>query len=217
MDRNQLANDPVVSFRYALNGNQATIWTAIPAIVQSVNLTAMTLVAQPAIQGIITSPDPSNPNNFIDTYVNLPLLADVPILYPSGGGFTLTFPITVGDEVLVHFSSRCIDSWWQNGGIGVPIEMRMHDLSDGFAFCGPKSQPNVVGGISSNSTQLRTNSGAVFLEITSSGVNILGNLKVTGTITSTVDVIAGPDSISAISHVHSDVANGPSDTGPPVT
>jgi Phage protein Gp138 N-terminal domain len=155
MDRNQLTNDTEVAIRYGLDGRQAVMWTALPCIVSKVNLSAMTLECQPAIQGMITAPDGSQ------SPVNLPLLVDVPIVFPSAGGFTLTFPIAVGDEVLVAFSSRCIDAWWQNGNVQPPIETRMHDLSDGFAIPGPRSQPKVInGGISSTKVQLRSDDGS---------------------------------------------------------
>lgn len=141
------------------------IWTAIPAYVTKVNLEAMTIEAQPTIQGVIINSDKEETS----TYVSLPVLADVPICFPSAGGFSLTFPVAVNDECLIVFASRCIDSWWQNGGIGKPIESRQHDLSDGFAIMGPKSQPNVISSISSSSVQLRNNGGNTYLGINGSG------------------------------------------------
>lgn len=168
MNRDQLLNDPLVSHLYGLDARQAMMWTAMPAIVQSVNLTAMTLVAQISIMGEIDLPDqdPEDPPN----YVKLPLLLDVPICFPSAGGFSLTLPIVAGDEVLVIIASRCIDSWWQNGGIGVPVEARMHDLSDGFAIPGPRSQPRVLPAISSVNAQLRNDLGTVYIEVTPAGI-----------------------------------------------
>ena len=65
----------------------------------------------------------------------------MPVVFPGGGGFALTFPVAAGDECLVVFASRCIDAWWQSGGVGEPMEPRMHDLSDGFALIGVRSQP----------------------------------------------------------------------------
>lgn len=147
-----------------LDGRQSTIWTAIPCIVNSVDLDAMTCEAQPAIQGVIENEDGSTQN------VNLPLLADVPIVFPSAGGFLVTMPMAKGDEVLVVFSSRCIDAWWQSGGINLPMEARMHDLSDGFAIPGPRSQPNVPSGdISSTDLQIRNDAGTTYLSIKANG------------------------------------------------
>lgn len=142
-----------------LDGRQATIWTGIPGIVQSVDLGAMTCVVQPAIQGKIEQ------ENGAVQIVNLPLLLDVPIVFPAAGGFALTLPMAAGDEVLVVMASRCIDSWWQLGGVQAPIEARMHDLSDGFAIPGPKSQPEKLPSIDSARAALRNDAGTVYLSV----------------------------------------------------
>jgi phage baseplate assembly protein gpV len=154
-----------------LDGRQAQIWTAMPCIVTGINLAQMTIEAQPAIQGTYTD------QNNVTTQVNLPTLLDVPICFPSAGGFTITFPIAVGNEVLVIIASRCIDAWWQLGapivnGIvqtQVAIEARMHDLSDGFAIPGPKSLPNVVSSVSSTDCQIRNDAGTTYVSITAAG------------------------------------------------
>ncbi|MDR8345712.1 hypothetical protein FPK41_22485, partial [Acinetobacter baumannii] len=87
----------------------------------------VTAVVQPAIKG--AEKDESG----AEVSVNLPLLVDVPVVFPRGGGCTLTFPVKPGDECLVIFADRCIDFWWQSGGIQEPVDERMHDFSD--AFC----------------------------------------------------------------------------------
>lgn len=224
MDRNQILNDPETAMRYALSGLQSQVWTALPGIIQAVNLDAMTVDIQPSIKGVATS------SNGDSSFVNMPLLLDCPIVFPSAGGFSLTLPIHPGDEVLIIISSRCIDAWWQNGGIQAPIELRMHDLSDGFAIPGPKSQPNVVSGISPDNAQLRTDDGTCFLEITPggqinlmapSGVNITGDLNVTGDVASTGNVVAmgqvtatnGGPAVNLTTHFHPGVTVGSGTTG----
>lgn len=190
MNREERLDDPEESLRLAMESQQAQIWTALPGVVAAVNLAAQTLSVQPAVQGSVASPDGAK------QLVNLPLLVDVPIVWPRAGGFALTFPIAAGDEVLVVFASRCIDSWWQSGGIGAPAEARMHDLSDGFAILAPTSQPKKLSGVSSTNVQLRDESGTTYVEITPDGkarvvaatqidveaptVNITGDLNVTG-------------------------------------
>lgn len=216
MNRNELLNDAEAAFRTGLDGRQAQMWTAIPAQVTQVNLLANTIEAQPTIQGVITLADGSEKN------VNLPILPDVPICFPGAGGFVLTFPIAIGDEVLVVFSSRCIDAWWQSGGIGKPIESRMHDLSDGFAILAPKSIPNVIPNVSATNAQLRNKLGTLLLELTPSGqihltvpsgLAVTGNVSVTGTITATGEVTGNLIPLST--HTHP-VTTAPGETGPPV-
>ena len=159
--RIKVLNDDEETLRTILDGRQTEIWTAIPGIIQSVNMTKMTCVVQPAIQELV------NDQYGKQTVTNLPLLLDVPIVWPSGGGFTITFPMALGDEVLVVFSSRMIDQWWNSGKISLANEARMHDLSDGFCIPGPKSVPNAaqVSGISSTKLQIRNNAGTVYLNV----------------------------------------------------
>lgn len=163
MDRAQLLNDAEEAMRLALDGRQSCIWTALPGIIQSVDFDAMTCEVQPAIKGSI-----EDENGAIEL-VNLPLLTDVPICFPNSNGFILTFPLAAGDEVLVVMASRCIDAWWQSGGVQKPMEARMHDLSDGFAIPGPRSQARLIDGISSSEVQLRNAAGTVYLSLTAGG------------------------------------------------
>ncbi len=159
MDRAALLNDPEEAFRLSFEGKQSCMWTTLPGIVTAVDLVKMTCSVQPAIQGTVTDESGAR------TAVNLPLLADVPILFPRAGNFILTMPLAANDEVLVVFSSRCIDAWWQSGGVQRPMEARMHDLSDGFAILAPSSQAKLVSSISSNKAVLRNTAGTVFFSV----------------------------------------------------
>ncbi|MHA2903159.1 Gp138 family membrane-puncturing spike protein [Ralstonia mannitolilytica] len=131
----------------------------MPGIIQSFNAGAVTATVQLAIKGIVHAPDGTA------QFVNMPLLVDVPVHFPRGGGCTLTFPVAKGDECLVVFAARCIDGWWQSGGVQAPMDPRIHDLSDGFAFVGFFSQATKIGGISTASTQLRSNDGATYIDL----------------------------------------------------
>lgn len=154
MDRRERANDPVEAQRAALDGKQAEMWTALPGIVESFDPDAMTVCVQPSIKGQVQD-EGGNASS-----VDLPLLTDVPVVFPCGGGFTLTHPIKPGDECLVIFASRCIDGWWQSGGVGGTPDERMHDLSDGIAIVGPRSQPRkLVPAVDADNVQLRTDDG----------------------------------------------------------
>lgn len=144
----------------AFEGLQVGIWTALPGIVQSFDAAKMTCSVQPAIQARLTD------MQGVRTWKDLPLLNDVPVVFPSGGGFTLTFPVGAGDECLVVFSSRCIDAWWQSGGWeNEQADLRLHDLSDGFAIVGPRSQKRLVDGILTDGVQIRSDDHKVSLTL----------------------------------------------------
>lgn len=220
MNRAQLLNDNEEGLRLALDGRQACIWTACPGIVTAVDFATMTVSVQPAIKGSVEQEDGTVLS------VNLPVLINVPIVFPSAGGFLITLPLAVDDEVLVVFASRCIDAWWQSGGIQLAMEARMHDLSDGFAIPGPRSQPNVVGSISSSGAQIRNDAGTTYVEIAADGkiklvtpseVAITGNLKVSGTINAVGEVSSGVGvaEIKLTTHTHLSATPG-NPTGPPL-
>ena len=109
---------------------------AIPGIVQSYNLSTNTAEIQPAIRERVVREDGTI------EYVNLPLLINVPVVFPQARGVGITFPIKKNDEVLVIFSDLSIDNFWEKGSVQNPVEVRRHDLSDGIAIPCLLSQVN---------------------------------------------------------------------------
>lgn len=229
MNREERLDDPEESLRLALESAQAQIWTAMPGVVTSVDLVKQTVSVQPTIQGTTENPNGDTTN------VNLPVLVDVPLMFPRAGGFALTFPVKAGDEVLVVFGCRCIDSWWQSGGVGAPAEARMHDLSDGFAILAPTSQPKKLTNVSAANVQLRDEAGSTFLEVTPGGkikltatselemvaptIKMTGNMTLTGNTTVNGQMTqTGGMSIGGItfgSHKHTGVQTGGGTSGAP--
>jgi hypothetical protein len=131
-------------------GHQSKIMTAFPVIIKKHDTDKNTVHAQPTIKLKRIKPDGSA------EWVEIPTLEDMPILYPGGGGTTVTMPMAEGDEGLAVFSSRSIDKWWQQGGVQEQTDARMHDLSDGFIIPGFRSQPRRLKNVSASEWQLRT-------------------------------------------------------------
>ncbi|MBC8950264.1 Gp138 family membrane-puncturing spike protein [Xenorhabdus sp. TS4] len=172
-------NQPETPFLLMQSAISSGLYVALPCIIQSFNADAVTVTAQPSIRWAVTNSDG------ITESVVLPLLVDVPVIFPRGGGVTLTFPIKSGDECLVIFADRCIDYWWQSGGVQEPVDPRQHNLSDGFAIVGPQSQARKISNISTSAAQLRTDDGAAYIELSPSNHNI--TVKTPGKLTATAD------------------------------
>lgn len=221
MDPRERQDDYQESILAALDGRQAEIWTALPGIIRSFDPVAMT--AEVLVSVLI--PIRNAAGTLVPT--EIPPLLDCPVIFPSGGGCTLTFPVKQGDECLVNFASRCIDGWWQSGGIQPVAEIRLHDLSDGFVTVGPRSQPRVLPAVSTTTTQLRSEDGSTYVELDPVGqivnvvspggftvvaptINLIGNVATTGGLTNN-DVDVGSD------HMHTAVQPGGGISGPPVT
>ena len=66
----------------------------------------------------------------------MPVLNDVPVLWPRSGGASMTFPVSEGDGCLLIFSDRSLDGWKDEGGEHTPDDPRAHALSDAVAIMG---------------------------------------------------------------------------------
>lgn len=220
MDQRERQNDFDEALRCALEGKQADMWTSMPGIIQSFDATVQTASVQIAIQA-----------KFIDktgkiTNVPISVLTDCPCQFPGGGGFSQTWPVAVGDECLVVFGSRCIDAWWEQGGVQPPAEYRMHDLSDGFVLLGFRSKPRALSGVSTTTAQWRSDDGMLYIELAAGhvanivapgGVNIngvtidsAGNLSSPSTITAITDVVGGGKHLKTHTHDVVSVQSGTS-------
>lgn len=185
------------------NNVSSKMRVAMPGIVQSFDPDTVTAVVQPALKGAYDGKS-----------VTLPLLVDVPVIFPRGGGCTLTFPVNEGDECLVIFGDRCIDFWWQSGGIQEPVDRRQHDLSDGFAIVGPQSQAKKISSISMSGTQLRTDDGAAFVEVaTGHDITVTTPGKLTATATGGAEITAPEIVLNGNVTINGNLSQGMGDGG----
>ena len=120
-------------------------------VIQSFDATKQTVTVQIAQQQV-TSISPQG----VRTIQEYPLLLVVPVVFPAGGGFTLTFPVAQGDECVVVFNDRELDNWLSTGAGSTPTTGRLHDLSDGLAIVGIRSNPRALVGVSTSAVQLRS-------------------------------------------------------------
>jgi len=70
------------------------------------------------------------------TNVEYPVIPDVPVMFPGGGGYKLTWPLAEGDSVSLLFAQASIDSWANNAELLDRPNANTFDLSDAVAFPG---------------------------------------------------------------------------------
>lgn len=223
MDRRERYSTDEEVLRLAMRALQSRIWTALPAIVQRVGNAGQTVDVQPTTNGRMRTEDGSLSS------IQMPVLLDCPVLWQGGGGATITFPIAAGDECLVLISSRCIDAWWDRGGVQDSPDIRMHNLSDGFALVGVRSRPRAFA-VNTAGAELRSDDGSTFVRLDPAGqlvqitapggVNIngvtidsQGNVSSPGTVTAAQDVVGNGTSLHT--HTHRNVQPGSGNSGTP--
>jgi hypothetical protein len=197
-----------------MEGLARGLWTAVPGTIQSYNSAQMTATVQINIR------DFWRQQNGDYTWETVPTLLDVPVAFPRGGGLLLTFPIAAGDECLIVFANRCIDGWWQSGGVQNEMEFRANFLSDGIAVMGLWSLPNVPPAISSSAAQLRTTDGTAYVEVgqdghitlqttgaatvtAGAGIILNGNVTINGTLIATGAGTFAGHSVGTHTHISS--------------
>jgi protein gp138 len=169
-DRLSIKSAPI---RLALHQFECDLRVAIPGIVVAnqngdpFNADLQTVSVQPSVQEVLRV-------KAIPTLTTLPILDDVPFVFPSAGGWNLTFPIAIGDECLVIFADMAFDMWWQNGGIQKQPDgpLYRHDIGDGVAIFGVRSNPRVLQNYSTTSMQICSDDGTVVIDMAEAGITM---------------------------------------------
>lgn len=165
------------NIRKGIEGRLKELHTALPGIVESFDPEMQLATVQPAIRRIFITRDGEKE---ILVPTDLPLLINVPVIFPRGGKFSLTFPVEKGDECLLVFNERSIDNWHETGKTKVPTAYRLHSLSDATAFVGLSSKPNKIPDYDPVNTQLKRDDGSVkFTILTDGTMELYADAKVT--------------------------------------
>ena len=113
------------AFDYQTNN----LYTAMPGIVVTVrdNFNRLSVDVQPSV----------NIKNKDGTTKERPVVLNVPVQMPSSSTAALTFPVNVGDPVLLVYSMRSVDNWKRGQGRpSVPNDNRKFDKRDCIAIPG---------------------------------------------------------------------------------
>lgn len=123
--------------RGAIEAQLARVHVSLPGRVERYDATKQLVDVKPLLQETVTDADGN------ETPESLPVICNVPVVFPGAGGFRLTFPVAIGDTVLLVFTDRSLDEWLARGGELEPAHLRRHHLSDAVALPGlhPFSAP----------------------------------------------------------------------------
>lgn len=105
------------------------MYTALPAIVVGVNDTfsGLSVNVQPAI----------NIKHIDGDITQRPTILNVPVQMPASSTSAFTFPVNIGDSVLLIFSMSGIDTWKRGDGRATtPSDFRHHSVRDCVAITG---------------------------------------------------------------------------------
>jgi len=150
--------------RMAMEARLRDVWVSLPGIVVSVS--GVTADIRPVIQRPVPTPD--------EDYLaeELPVIPAVPLLALAGGGFAISFPVAVGDEVLLVFCTMDPAEWLRTGEVGPPPDRRIHSLAHAFAI--PARMRTAVAAHSATDLVIAKDGGVV-LKLTASRLEVGGS------------------------------------------
>ena len=124
--------------RKAMEHRLSDVRTSMPARVSVYNLATQTVDVEPLVREI-TETDGD------DIEEALPVIPGVPVAWPRGGGFFITFPLVPGNTGQIVVCDRSIDQWRTKGsdtytpGFGFavdPLDKRRHGLAGAVFYPG---------------------------------------------------------------------------------
>lgn len=166
----------------------------IQEFVKEVNRTARNAVGEihTALPGEVTAFDPATSRASVQPKakfrkpngetMDFPLVTGVPVMFPQSANVTVAWPIKPGDGCLLIFCEQALDYWLYQKETDTALDF---DLSSAIAV------PNVcTAGKDAMQTACEEDavvlqSDSVVLKVKKDGVHILGDLEVSGNITST--------------------------------
>lgn len=120
----------------AIESRLLSLHTSMPGKVVTYNPALQTANVQPVIQRAV----PTSAGGI--EHEELPIIHNVPLEWPGGGGFAMQFPVQPGDHVWLIFSEVATSKWRSTGQVSEPGDLRRHDLSYACALWirGPNSE-----------------------------------------------------------------------------
>lgn len=181
------------------------VHVALPAVVkEDFDPVRCSVTVKPLLRRAI----PSSDGGYSEE--ELPEIYDVPVCFPSFGGFQMTMPIAVGDVCLLVFPDYDPGAWRAAGQETGPGDIRRHHLSGAVAIFGAMRQlSSPLANFNANAMEMGAESG---LRVAITPVHMeVGGASDSSALASRVDALE-----SALTyHVHGGVTTGAGVTAVP--
>lgn len=150
-------------------------------------------------------------------------IASVPVMWPGGGGFIITFPLNPGDLGWIKANDRDISLFLQTFKTNAPNSFRLHTFQDavfmphpmtGYTIAGEDAGNAVIQSldgsvkVSLGADSVKVAAGALSMTIGPASIDFAGQVNIPDGAT-----ING---IPFVTHGHTNVENGPDTSGGPV-
>lgn len=196
---------------YVARKEIAKVRTIVPGVIQSYDASKQTCSVQVAIKRRLED----------GTLFSDPVLVNVPVNFPQGGGFAMHFPLEAGDPVEVRFCERSIDEWLLASSVitdAEPADPRRFDAQDAIVDAGLSIEADpmpsamaktdaITIGVRSGDTRVEINTNGKIDIISDAGTSISMALDGSITLTSTTFANLGGSAASLLAKAAETMTN----------
>lgn len=160
----------------AIDSALLELHTGLPAKVVSYDPSKQSAEVSPLLKRAYE--DPEDPE--ATTVRTIPVISNVPVVFPAGGGWSLTYDLAPGDIVYLAFSERSLDRWLEApSGVAVdPVSARRFDLSDAVALPGLRPRSAPLAGAGRPGLRLGKDDGTAEVQINADGSILIKSPRV---------------------------------------
>jgi len=147
---------------------QRRMHVAIPGRVESYDSESQTADVQPMVNEAFVADDGT------EVVETMPIVQDVPVVFPRGGGFFISWPLQKGDFVQLLVNDRSVDLYRESDG-GRPVDpvlLHRNDLTDAVAFPGFYPAGDPIGDVSDDRLVIGKDESSARIEIANDVVEV---------------------------------------------
>lgn len=170
MSQSETPTDATI-IRQFIDDALGDVRVALPGRVETYDVAAQSVDVKPLIKDGVLNEDEER------IVESLPVIPSVPLVFPGSGGFAITWPIDVGDTVLLVFSSSSIDKWLVTDGDVDPDTDHRHRLDDAIAIPGLRSFKSPINPAPGSNMEIRAPAGVQILVGGTSALALVAELN----------------------------------------
>jgi hypothetical protein len=134
--------------RLALESWARDIHTAIPGRIEKYDAAKQVADVLPVIRD--ARPAETGETELFDP----PVIPNVPVQWPRGGGYALHFPLAKGDHVILLFQESAIGQWRESGEVAEPGDLTRFGFGYPIAIPGIAPNAGAIEGASSSEARI---------------------------------------------------------------
>lgn len=148
------------ALRFMLEQFAKTLNTCAPGHIRAYDAATRRATVQPALDLLKTD----------GSAMSAPLIPNVPVVWPSAGGWTFLAPLADGDPVLLVWSQRGLTGFKRAHGRALPDADHLFSLGDAIAI--PGFGPATITPASTTGAVLQSTDAATFIALEPTGIRI---------------------------------------------